>query len=385
MNNAITHIDSRGGVAALTVTLVIHMTVAAGIIWGGWMETRSMGFNPKPREVLITVDISDTITTQPSPVTIRTERKKEIKPELEQPKKDQNSNIFIPVNPKSTTPDPPENNTPFYSNANTKAANQQPKKINHKQPFIDGENDLFPGTFNNNNSSLNPIQKSATQPAQTATAPRPIPHVQLPPHETAKIPHEQIPINKGLLTQAKEEQSILSGKIQPNDAAKYPAPLQNKTANNSIVPTLPGGPKNTRAPTLSEQKRRLKTGMLASRKMKQEGGVARIGVPALDVRLTGYGDYDARFVQAVRLAWLRFREKPGWFYPGRVVVDFKLHHDGTISELTVQKNATTAVQSYYCKEALAGPAPFEKWTESMRREIGTNVRSCRFSFHYLLR
>ena len=378
MNNTIPHVVSRGGVAALTATLVMHMTVAAGIIWGGWMDTKSMGFNPKPREVLITVDISDTITTQANPIATPTEQREEVTPELEQPKK---TNIFIPVNPKSIPTDPPENNTPFYSNANTKAANEKPKKINQQQPIIDGENDLFPGTFNNNNSSLNPIQKSATQPAQTATAPRPIPHVQLQPHKTPKIPNEQIPINKGPLTQLKEEQSIISGKIQ----AKDPAPLQNKTANNSLVPTLPGGPENTRAPTLSEQKRRLKTGMLASRKMKQKGGVARIGVPALDVRLTGYGDYDARFVQAVRLAWLRFREKPGWFHPGRVVVDFKLHHDGTISELTVQKNAATAVQSYYCKEALAGPAPFEKWTEAMRREIGTNVRSCRFSFHYLLR
>jgi len=378
MNNTIPHVVSRGGVAALMVTLVMHMTIAAGIIWGGWMDTKSMGLNPKPREVLITVDISDTIATQTNPVATPTEHREEVTPELEQPKK---TNIFIPANPKSIPPDPLENNTPFYSNANTKAANEKPKKINQQQPFIDGENDLFPGTFNNNNSSLNPIQKSATQPAQTATAPRPIPHVQLQPHKTPKVPHEQIPINKGPLTQLKEEQSIISGKIQ----AKDPAPLQNKTSNNSLVPTLPGGPENTTAPTLSEQKRRLKTGMLASRKMKQKGGVARIGVPALDVRLTGYGDYDARFVQAVRLAWLRFREKPGWFHPGRVVVDFKLHHDGTISELTVQKNAATAVQSYYCKEALAGPAPFEKWTEAMRREIGANVRSCRFSFHYLLR
>ncbi len=382
MNNTIPHVVSRGGVAALMVTLVMHMTVAAGIIWGGWMDTKSMGLNPKPREVLITVDISDTITTQPIPAATQTEQREEVTPKLKQPKK---TNIFIPVNPKSIPPDPPENNTPFYSNANTKAANEKPKKINQQQPFIGGENDLFPGTFNNNNSSLNPIQKSATQPAQTATAPRPIPHVQLQPHKSPKIPHEQITINKGPFTQTKEEQSILSGKIQANDAPKEPIPLQNKTANNSLVPTLPGRLENTRAPTLSDQKRRLKTGMLASRKMKQEGGVTHIGVPALDVRLTGYGDYDARFVQAVRLAWLRFREKPGWFHPGRVVVDFKLHHDGTISELTVQKNAATAVQSYYCKEALTGPAPFEKWTEAMLREIGTNVRSCRFSFHYLLR
>ena len=162
-------------------------------------------------------------------------------------------------------------------------------------------------------------------------------------------------------------------------------PLQNGIANNSLLPTLPEGPEKAKAPTVAEQKRHLEAGVLASRKMKQPGGVARIGVPALDVRLTGYGDYDARFVQSVRLAWLRFRDKPGWFHPGKVVIHFKLHLDGTISELVVLQTLATAMQGYYCKEALAGPAPFEKWTEAMRREIGTDVRACRFSFHYLLR
>ena len=107
MNNTITHVDSRGGVAALAVTLTIHIAVAAGIIWGGWMETHSMGFNPKPREVLITVDMSDTFATQPNTAVIPAEQKEEKNAEPEKPEKIQKPNIFIPVNPESTTPDPP--------------------------------------------------------------------------------------------------------------------------------------------------------------------------------------------------------------------------------------------------------------------------------------
>ena len=385
MNNTITHVDSRGGVAALAVTLAVHIALAAGIIWGGWMETHSMGFNPKPREVLITVDMSDTFATQPNTAVIPAEQKEEKKPEPEKPKKIQNPNILVPVNPESTTPDPPKKTTPFYSNANTKAANEKRDKTNRQQPFIDGKNELFPGTFNNNNSSLNPIPKSATHPAQTATAPRPMPRAQLLPQETVKIPHEQVPLDQGTLPQARGEQATLTYAPQPNDTLGDPLPLQEGTANNSFLPTLPEGPEKAKAPTIAEQKRRLEAGRLASRKMKQPGGVARIGVPALDVRLTGYGDYDARFAQSVRLAWLRFRDKPGWFHPGKVVVDFKLHHDGTISELAVQHNLATVRQGFFCKEALAGPAPFEKWTEPMRREIGSDVRACRFSFHYLIR
>ena len=74
MNNTITHVDSRGGVAALAVTLTIHIAVAAGIIWGGWMETHSLGFNPKPREMLITVDMSDTFPAQPNTAVIPAEQ-----------------------------------------------------------------------------------------------------------------------------------------------------------------------------------------------------------------------------------------------------------------------------------------------------------------------
>ena len=75
MNNTITHVDSRVGIAALAVTLAVHIAVAAGIIWGGWMETHSMGFNQKPREVLITVDMSDAFSTQPNTAMIPAEQK----------------------------------------------------------------------------------------------------------------------------------------------------------------------------------------------------------------------------------------------------------------------------------------------------------------------
>ena len=95
MNNTITHVDSRGGVAALAVTLTIHITVAAGIIWGGWMETQPMGFNPKPREVLITVDMSDTVPAQPNTPTIPVEQKEEKTPEPEKSEAIQKPNIFV--------------------------------------------------------------------------------------------------------------------------------------------------------------------------------------------------------------------------------------------------------------------------------------------------
>lgn len=72
--------NSRGRAFALGVTLVIHVVVAAGIIWGGWMETQSMGLNPDPREVLMDVDMSDAIHSQPITAETQAQQKTSINP-----------------------------------------------------------------------------------------------------------------------------------------------------------------------------------------------------------------------------------------------------------------------------------------------------------------
>ncbi len=90
MKSPTTLFNSSGGAVALGVTLVIHIVVAAGIIWGGWMETQSMGLNPKPREVLMNVDMSDAINSQPITASTQSQQKtlinppptEQIKPEL---------------------------------------------------------------------------------------------------------------------------------------------------------------------------------------------------------------------------------------------------------------------------------------------------------------
>ena len=43
-----------------------------------------------------------------------------------------------------------------------------------------------------------------------------------------------------------------------------------------------------------------------------DAGTARTGAPALDVRLTGYGDYDARFFAAISIAWRKHIKDRSW-------------------------------------------------------------------------
>ena len=100
--------QSHAITAALITTLVIHATVAAGVLWGGWLKTVSFPTAPKKEYQLVTLDLS-----QPPPT---------LAPE-EPPQK---PNIFVPVPPEAATPEPPKKETPFYSNKNSQAAQPEP-------------------------------------------------------------------------------------------------------------------------------------------------------------------------------------------------------------------------------------------------------------------
>ena len=337
MKSSFTKNDSRGMIIALMATAAIHLSLAAGVIWGGWLETGTTGFPQSPREVLVMIDLSEP------------------------------ANTFVPVDPKTATPKPPDQQTPLYSNANSQAAN--PKPADASKPSLDGQNEQFPGTFNNPQPALKPIPQAArTQPD---SAPQPLSHVDLQPQKSAR----PVAVKPGPMSPRRNDPAELENLIEPSDVLGQPiAP--------TVTITLPAKP---HPPTLAEARQRLQEGVSASRKRKQNGGVSRAGPPALNVRLTGYSDYDARFINAVRHAWLRYRAKLDWFHPGHVVIDFKLHHTGAITDLAVRNSTARPRQTYYCRQALEGPAPFPEWTPTMRREIGADFRRCQFSFHYLVR
>lgn len=314
MRNSFTKLDSRGVIIALAATLAIHLSLAAGVIWGGWLDAGATGLPSKPREVLVMVDLND-----PVPEAAEINKK----------------NTFVPVDPKTATPEPPKETTPLYSNANSKAAREEPAEA--KQ-------------------SPTPVQSQPTAAAKTFSA------IDLQPKKTIRKPAATIALNPVGTSPQKKALAALNDPLEPANVLGQPAPLKTDTA-------LPGQP---RPPTLAEAKQRL------------NGGVQRKDPASLNVRLTGYGDYDARFVNAVRFAWMQYRAKPGWFHPRTVVIQFNLHHDGTISNLIVGKNSAKTMQAYYCRRALEIPAPFAKWTETMRREIGADFRPCQFTFRYLL-
>lgn len=353
--------QSHAITAALIATLVIHATVAAGVLWGGWLKTVSFPSAPKKEYQLVTLDLS-----QPPPTL--TPEEPPIKP-----------NIFVPVPPEAATPEPPKKETPFYSNKNSQAAQPEAVTTPDNKPKLNGETTTSSGTINAPNpTSLQTKPQPASQPSAGAPSqPRPQTSVLSPSSGSHTRP---IPITPITPASPRPPANLPKQGLQkatanhPNN--QLPAPTK-PSGTAGLLPTFQDGPK---APTLQQAK-----SGLGSRNMKTDNaGTARTGAPALDVRLTGYGDYDARFFAAISIAWRKQIKDRSWA-ASTVKMDFNLHADGRIDNVQIHDTRAASILQFFCREAIEQPAPFEPWSNEMRTQLGPGPRRCRITFNYLVR
>ncbi len=160
-------------------------------------------------------------------------------------------------------------------------------------------------------------------------------------------------------------------KVEPKNAA---LPLQPK-------PLQPAPPPEPKPRTLAEAKAEQKAGGIFTEKSHQEGNAPRVGRLAFEAAGTPFGVYDAKFIAAVQEQWYTLLQNRNG-KPGRVVVDFRLHDDGRITDLRVAETSVDALLSYICEQAILKPAPYERWPKTMRETVGAPQRDVRFTFHY---
>jgi hypothetical protein len=118
--------------------------------------------------------------------------------------------------------------------------------------------------------------------------------------------------------------------------------------------------------------------------MSQAGGAERHArVPSFDVKVTGFGDYDARFVEAVTQNWYNLLDSQKFSLDrtGKVVLLFRLNYDGTVSQMRVAENNVGDLLGYVCEKAVLDGAPYERWNEDMRLKLG-NYCDVQFTFDY---
>jgi hypothetical protein len=251
--------------------------------------------------------------------------------------------MFVNVNPAQATPDAPKE-TKYYSDKNSLAANPEVDKITDI-PKITGTQKEVPKTEDVPRKKFTPLQPAApVRPAQVAQEelkPKPLP----PP---------------GDLVMAKPSPTPRATEGDANEA-KPPRPRTIKQALAQLQPSqLPG------------------------LKMQQDGGVSRRHeMASLDTKATPFGAYDAALVEAISQRWFSLLDEREYASDsrGKVVLQFRLHYDGRITDMNMADNTAGEVLGLICQKAVLDPAPFAVWPTDMRRTLG-DTRNIQFTFYY---
>jgi len=240
---------------------------------------------------------------------------------------------FVEVDPTQATPEPPKD-TKNYSAFNSLAANPD-VSLEGDKPKLDGTQDKVP----------------KVEDALRPTPPQPL---------TELKPEPQPP-----KTEPKPD--------QPGDLA-LAKPADTKPAEAE---------KPTRPRTLAEVRSR--ENLILGKKMKEDGGVKRHGtiLPAFDARGTTIGAYDWALIAAIQQCWYNILDETITpTRPGKVIVEFRLHSDGYVTDVKVLETSVGEMQSLFCERAIEKPAPFARWPDGMQKELGRNWRLLKFAFYY---
>ena len=119
--------------------------------------------------------------------------------------------------------------------------------------------------------------------------------------------------------------------------------------------------------------------------MRQDGGTQRRHIEAsFDVKATAFGAYDAAFIEAVEQRWFALLDNMSYngYRRGKVLVQFHLNYNGSISDLKVVEENVGLELSLMCQKAISDPSPYDKWPREMRLMVDKDYREIQFVFYY---
>jgi hypothetical protein len=307
--------------------------------------------------------------------------------------------VFVNVSPAQATPESPKE-AKYYSDKNSLAANPNADKITDK-PKIDGKRPELVKTEDVARPKFTPLQPSPPpQPPKETQPPPPVPPKVTkppppeppkeikpappqPPKETKptppKPPEETKPPPleppKEALAEAKPKPAYTPGDLTLAKPSPTPNPIAESVANE-VKPARPR--------TVNQALAQLQQSQLPGEKMQQDGGVARHHeLASLDTKATPFGAYDSALVRAISQKWYDLLDARDYASDsrGKVVLQFRLHYDGRVSDMNMSENTAGEVLGLLCQKAVLEPAPFAAWPSDMRRTLG-DTRNIQFTFYY---
>ena len=329
--------------AALCFSLAFHLAM-----WGGLQVRKKLGWDRLPppawlKFLQFTQPLAKAMTT---PAVQSRRAPSPARPEIPL--------VFVEVDPTHVSPAPPKD-AKYYSAANSVAANPDIRRDTEK-PKIEGKQEKIVKTVD--------VLRPEPQPLQ--------------PAQVSKV--ETKPELEKNVAQPKLKESLKPGDlalVKPAEPVKPSLGKADTKAGEASERTLP------KPRTVAEAKARLQNAGLVGEKMKMNGGVKnlRLDSSSLDVRATPFGAYDAKIIHAIQQRWYELlgdRASPH----GKVVLEFRMHPDGRVSELHVVDNEVGELYSLFCQRAVLDPAKYEPWPSDMRRLVGGDFREVRFTFYY---
>ena len=268
-----------------------------------------------------------------------------IKPKLKlpPPRSQEVPLMFVNVSPAQATAEPPKD-AKYYSDKNSVAANPQADKIT-ETPKIDGAQTHVPKTEDVPREKFAPLQPSR--------------------------PGSEAPGGPGGI----EAQTCLHPRRPHNGQAGPHAPTGRRRRQRSQARPPAHRPGSPRPPAGQPP---------ARTEDAQDGGVQRRReFASLDTKATPFGAYDAALVDAVSQRWWSLLDERDYASDsrGKVVLQFRLHYDGRITDMSVSENSAGDVLGLICQKAVLDPAPFAAWPSDMRRILG-DTRNIQFTFYY---
>ena len=118
--------------------------------------------------------------------------------------------------------------------------------------------------------------------------------------------------------------------------------------------------------------------------LRRPVGVNRAGTIAVDARFSNYGDYTQRMMEAIQSSWWSIIERSRFegLSRGNVIVRFRLHRDGTVTDAKVLSTEVTRVMTLACKDAVMAPAPYDIWRADMVAMYGeSDTVTINFIYH----
>ena len=237
------------------------------------------------------------------------------------------------------------------------------------------------------------LRFAETNPAANQAVPKAAPFTSSRNQTAAQPVPEKKPTNSALPKSAgtSEQIRLAQGKPRPIDQSEA-APVAQPSVSMSapVKAAPPPGPgksaaKPSPAPVAANPERpRASTpsgtyGLLLRRPV----GVSRAGSVAIDARFSNYGDYTQRMMEAIQSSWWSIIERSRFegVARGSVVVRFRLHRDGTVTDTQILGTEVTRVMSLACKDAVMAPAPYDIWRADMVAMYGESD-TVTINFHY---